>query len=68
MLGLPKDLDERVVQAIKGQGETQRKTFRRHSARSVLVPTMVGSMMILVPRREDSGQMDWQETIPPIGS
>ena len=68
MLGLPKDLDKRVAQIVRGQHEAQRTALRPRVMRSRLTPTMVGTMMILVPRREDGSRADWPETIPPFES
>jgi hypothetical protein len=67
MLGLPKSQNTQAVPGIKETGDTQSQqwTFRR-STRTVLVPKMVGSMMILVPWHEDGGQVDWPRTTPPV--
>ncbi len=69
MLGLPKAQYIQAIPSIKEQGNNRvSPQWRNHGRRSVLVPMMVGSMMILAPRREDGGQLDLAETIPPIES
>ena len=43
-----------------------RKTIRGRQVRYTLVPTLVGSMMIMMPRRESDGGPEWPETIRPM--
>lgn len=68
MLGLPKIQNTQSIQGNNESGDTQtqQRDFRHRSTRTVLVPKMIGSMMVLMPWREDGGRMDWPETIPPI--
>ena len=59
MLGLTRKENKQVVQA-------RVKTNRRRSVRTILVPTMIGSMMIMRPWRVGDGSPEYPDTIPPI--
>lgn len=58
MLGLPRKDDNKQVAHLEV------KFNRRRPVRYTLVPTLVGSMMIMMPRRESDGGMDELTTIP----
>jgi hypothetical protein len=49
-----------------GQASSDVRTFRRRQFRTVLTPTIVGSMVVMMPRYEDGVGPDWPGTIPPI--
>jgi hypothetical protein len=62
MLGLPSKQNKQ--NATKTQ--PRRAAERRRPVRYTLIPTLVGSMMIMMPRRESDGGTDWIENIPPM--
>ena len=57
MLGLPRKENTQVPQL-------KARISRRRPVRYTLVPTMVGSMMIMMPRRESDGEIDELLSIP----
>ena len=62
MLGLPSKKNQPDVRTTL----PPRKNARGRHIRYTLVPTMVGSMMIMMPRRESDGGPEWPETIPSL--
>ena len=62
MLGLP----SKANQTDAAKVQPQRTADRRHPARYTLVPTPVGSMMLMMPRRESDRGPIWLDTIPPM--
>lgn len=49
-----KDIGAKMIMAIN----------HRQSSRAVLIPTMMGGQMMLVPRPEHGGGVDWPTSIP----
>jgi hypothetical protein len=64
MLGLPKKSEKSVSPVVRDTG--RKVVNRRQSPHCVLVPTMIGSHMILVPRPEHGGGVDWPTSIPAL--
>lgn len=59
MLGLPNRANKADVTKL----QPRRSADGRRTVRYTLVPTLVGSMMVMMPRRESDGGLEWPETI-----
>lgn len=70
MLGLPKKTEKpaEILDTTDRKAVEQRLKLRRraHPERTVLVPRMVGSMMIMVPWREDGVAIDNPGPFPSV--
>ena len=62
MFGLPRKQEQQTSKNTLKQANAP----RRQHVRYTLVPTVVGSMMIMMPRRESDGGPEWPDRIPPI--
>lgn len=67
MLGLPRRSENKPgVAAVKNadQRSAQNLGGRRRPVYNVLVPMMIGSQMVLIPRPEGGRSLDWPTSIP----
>lgn len=62
MLGLP----NKNNQPDTAKAQAARRAAPRRTVRYTLVPTLVGSMMIMMPRRESDGAPEDIQTIPSL--
>ena len=55
-----------VAAKRNGHGMPEPRDFKRRQIRTVLTPTMVGSMIVMMPRYEDGVGPDWPGHIDPL--
>lgn len=63
MLGLSKKVEKQVKPNIRDI-DRRRAYLSRNGC--ILIPTMAGSHMVLMPRPENGGSTNWPESIPGI--